>query len=132
MSRQLSYCPSCGASLAKGAQFCAECGARVPSSYEPRSYEPTPASWQQPPPSPYAQPRGYGPPPYGYRMDKGLNPLLAIAIVLLPIIGLVTFFVYRNNRPRASNQSCYAAIFGMVINFILNMILFGGNMFYYF
>ncbi len=131
MSKQLTYCPSCGAALARGAQFCAECGAQVPRSQVPRSYEPTPASWQQPPPSPYAQqPRGYGARPYGYQMDKGLHPLLAIAIVLLPLIGLITFFVYRSNRPKASNQSCYAAILGMVINFILNLVLF--DVFYFF
>lgn len=119
MSRPIQYCPNCGASIVKGTKFCAECGTQVPISYSP----PRTGTGYQPPPSRSypAEPRGYIPPAYQViDREKGIHPLLAIAIVILPLIGLVTFFVYREKQPKASEQSCYAAIIGMIINFFLS------------
>lgn len=111
-----NFCGNCGASLTPGSAFCAECGAPAvqPSAAPGTTYAPPSAA----PGAPYAPP--------GYQEDlsqKGINPLLAIGIVILPLIGLITYFMYKKERPKSAEQSCYAAIIGLVLNLLLNFMI---------
>lgn len=97
------FCSNCGSALAPGSQFCRECGATIQESAATN-----PAAVQ----SNHSEPES----------DKGIHSLLAILIVFIPLVGLITFFAYSTNRPKASKQSCYAALIGVVVDLVFIII----------
>ena len=112
------FCPECGISIDNDIRFCPNCGTDQQQGQTP--YQPQP------------QPQSYGrqtAPTYGYQPrvaadpSKGINPVLGIAIFLLPLIGLVTYFIYKSDRPRASSQSCSIAVAGLVVSLFFNFLL---------
>lgn len=53
--------------------------------------------------------------------NTSLNVLLVICCVLLPLVGLILYFVHKRESPKKAQDACYAAIAGMVINSILQI-----------
>lgn len=111
------YCPECGISIDNDVRFCPNCGADQRQGQ--KTYKPQLQTY-----------RGQNTPPYGYQSkqsadpSQGINPIIGIAILIFPLIGLVTYFAYKNGRPRASSQSCSIAIAGFLLGFVLNFALF--------
>ena len=61
------------------------------------------------------------------RDNTGLNVLLVICCVILPIVGLILYFVHKSEAPKKAQDACYSAIAGMVINSILQVVAVAGG-----
>jgi hypothetical protein len=47
---------------------------------------------------------------------------LSILCFLIPLVGLILFFVYKTDKPAKSKGACYAALAGVIVGVILNVI----------
>lgn len=54
--------------------------------------------------------------------EEDLSTLLKVASVLIPLVGIILFFVEKNKNPKKSKSACYFAIGGFLLNLILNII----------
>lgn len=53
---------------------------------------------------------------------EDLSLLLKIVSFLLPIVGAILYFVYRNEAPRKAKSACNFALIGFVVGIVLNII----------
>lgn len=97
------YCRNCGAPLADNAVVCARCGATV-----------TP-----PAPPPGAQ-QPYQP-PYQQQEDRPSAGFNALAF-FFPIVGLILYLVWKNQKPRCAHAIGKWALIGFVANIVLTII----------
>ncbi len=44
-----------------------------------------------------------------------------ILAFLIPISGAVMFLVYKNEQPQKSKDACYAALLGIALGFVMNL-----------
>ena len=98
-------CPQCGASIADGATFCPSCGTAVAAPQ---------------PQNPYAQPATpvYAEPAAAPVVDKG-SVGWAILGFLIPLVGIILFFVWRNKKPDSAKKAIIGAAIGLVFNIIV-------------
>ena len=57
--------------------------------------------------------------------QKPLHIGLKILCFLIPLAGLITYFVKRTNEPKAAQQACYATLIGIVFAIVLQLIIGG-------
>ena len=55
--------------------------------------------------------------------NTSLNFLLVICCAILPLVGLILYFVHKNEAPKKAQDACYGAIAGMVFNTLLQVLL---------
>ncbi|BCM90588.1 hypothetical protein IAD21_02442 [Abditibacteriota bacterium] len=48
-----------------------------------------------------------------------MNPWLQILSFLVPLLGLIIYFVYRTIKPSSANSAIQAAAWGFIFNFVL-------------
>lgn len=53
--------------------------------------------------------------------NTSLHTGLVICCVILPLVGLILYFVHKSESPKKSTDACYAAIGGMVLNTIIQI-----------
>jgi len=53
--------------------------------------------------------------------NTSLNVFLVICCVILPLVGLILYFVHKSEAPKKAQDACYGAIAGMVLNTILQL-----------
>ena len=51
--------------------------------------------------------------------DGNIHIALGIICFLMPIVGVIFYFVKRNSAPKMANDALMAALFGVILNFIL-------------
>ena len=49
---------------------------------------------------------------------------LSIVCFLIPLVGLILYFVYKSDKPEKSKGACYAALAGFIFGIIINIIRF--------
>lgn len=55
--------------------------------------------------------------------DKDLQPILKGVSFCFPIVGAVLYFVWKNDRPRASKSACTFALIGFAIGLVLQILV---------
>lgn len=109
-------CTSCGAELMNGVQNCHNCGAPVQSS----NYNYDQQGYQQGLP-PQFQPMD-GQPNFNQQQVNidysDLNIILKIVCLLLPLVGIILYFVWKNSAPVKAKSSITFAGIGFIINII--------------
>jgi hypothetical protein len=53
--------------------------------------------------------------------DK-LNSGLSVLSFCIPLAGAIIYFSNKSDKPNKAKQACHAALWGMLVGFILNMI----------
>lgn len=101
------FCPNCGTQNDDQATFCSSCGTAL-KTQQGSSYSSTPT-------------------PGGGNEDKGAETIVQVLSFCFPIVGLVLYFVWKDDKPKAANQVCkMAAIgFGVGVLFYIIMMVIG-------
>ena len=56
------------------------------------------------------------------RTPEDLSLILKIVCVLLPIVGIILYFVYQKNEPVKAKSACNMALIGMAIGLVFRLI----------
>lgn len=88
------YCSICGKPLAPYSEYCSACGHRSQSQLH----------------SPYAQTYHQPVPP---RDEPSL--LLNLITCCFPIVGIILYFIWKDEKPRSANSVCIWALVGFFI-----------------
>lgn len=123
----MATCEYCGSQVPDNAKFCTSCGAALQQAqpaqqvYEPPAYQqPTyeQPTYQQPTyQQPYQQP--YQPASTPAVNDSG-SIGWGILSFLFPIVGVILYFVWRNDKPNSAKVAGIGAIIGFCVNLVLN------------
>ena len=97
------FCPGCGKNCPDNAVTCPNCG----------------RSLTQAPNSSYSQP--YTPPTQNYSNDNGSIGWGLLACCS-PLIGLILYLVWKDNKPRTADVICKGAIIGFVIGLVSSIL----------
>lgn len=132
------FCKNCGQQIADGAAFCPNCGAAVTqpdatqTPYEQATNEQGAAQPQQ---QPYTQPQQpYTPPqqPYGQYPGYGMPQVsqepasggLRFLCWLIPLVGIILYFVKKDEKPVYAKQCGVAALVGIIMAVVFYIIYF--------
>ena len=123
------FCKNCGQPLEDGALFCANCNAPVDGFSAGNAAQP-----QTPPVNagnPYsAQPQApYGAPqqPYGYPgqpmvSQEPASMGLRVLCWFIPIVGIILYFVRKDEKPVYAKQCGKAALISIIVNIALSFV----------
>lgn len=53
--------------------------------------------------------------------NEPLHIGLKILAFIIPLSGAIMYFIYKDDQPTKSKDACYAALFGMALGFIMNL-----------
>lgn len=56
------------------------------------------------------------------RTPEDLSLILKIVCVLLPIVGIILYFVHQKNEPVKAKSACNMALIGMAIGLVFRLI----------
>lgn len=126
----IMFCKNCGQEIAEGAAFCPNCGATVaPAAEQPQqaTYQ-QPNAGQQPYTPPYGQPQqpyqqypGYGAPQVSQEPASGG---LRFLCWLIPLVGIILYFVKKDEKPVYAKQCGVAALVGIIMAVVFYIIYF--------
>ena len=114
------FCKNCGQEIAEGAAFCPNCGATVaPAAEQPQQQ----ATYQQPNAGqqPYQQYPGYGAPQVSQETASGG---LRFLCWLIPLVGIILYFVKKDEKPVYAKQCGVAALVGIIMAVVFYIIYF--------
>ncbi|MBQ4092374.1 MAG: zinc ribbon domain-containing protein [Firmicutes bacterium] len=115
----MKYCANCGKELADNAAFCSECGAAQQAAsqqtYQQQYQEPV---YQQTPQQQYQQPYQA---PQQAPADGGSFGWAVLGFCF-PLVGLILYLVWKNNKPFSAKKAGIGALVGFVLNLILTFI----------
>lgn len=103
----MKYCSNCGKELADSVAFCSECGAPQQAQQA-----------QQAPGGTYQQPAHQQPPMQGYPVQQA--PVdsgsfgWAVLGFFIPIVGLILFLVWKDQKPLSSKKAGLGALIGVI------------------
>lgn len=127
----MATCMYCGSEIADNVKFCTNCGAALPveapipqSTYDAPAQQPAydvPA--QQPNEQPYQQPPQQQPYQQAYQQPYQQAPAVedsgsigwAILGFIIPIVGIVLYFVWRTTKPKCAKMAGIGALVSVVI-----------------
>ncbi len=115
------FCPKCGSQNSETAAFCVSCGATL----KPTGTTGGNAFGSTPPPPPPPPPGGnyggnFGGTPNG---DPGADTIMKIVSFCFPIVGLVLYFVWKNEKPKSAKDVCTFAAIGFGVGIVLYIIM---------
>jgi hypothetical protein len=110
------FCPKCGTQNSEAAGFCTSCGASLKSTSSSTGGN----AFGTPPPPP---PSGGGP-----NNDPGADTILKVVAFCFPIVGLVLYFVWKNEKPKSANDVCKFAAIGFGVGIVLYIIMMAFGM----
>ena len=107
------FCPTCGSQNSETAGFCASCG----NPLKPASATGGNAYGTPPPPPP--------PPPSGGNPggDQGADTILKIVAFCFPIVGVILYFVWKQEKPKSANDVCKFAAIGFGVGIVLYVMM---------
>lgn len=103
----MKYCANCGKELADDAAFCNECGAAQQAPQQPQ------AEYQQAPQQPYQAPQA--------PVDGGSFGWAVLGFCF-PLVGLILYLVWKNNKPFSAKKAGIGALVGFCLNLLLSFI----------
>lgn len=123
------FCKNCGQQLAEGAAFCPNCGMTVtqPDTAPAASEQPAveQGTAQQPPytqpQQPYGQYPGYGMPQVSQEPASGG---LRFLCWLIPLVGIILYFVKKDEKPVYAKQCGVAALVGIIMAVVFYIFYF--------
>lgn len=131
----MATCMYCGATIADGTKFCTSCGAALPVE-APMEVEATVIGDEQG--QPYRQPSyGQPTPPQSYQPYGQAQPTQPYASqgsydsgsigwgvlgFLFPIVGIILFIVWRNEKPKCAKVSLYGALISIGLSIVFSFI----------
>jgi hypothetical protein len=108
------FCSKCGTENKKSSSFCTRCGSSLGmtvNTYASNSYSNSYSSNYN---DSYSSDEG---------LDSGEKAGICIGnICLSPILGVVLYFVWKNDKPKKADDVCGVTIFSVVAAFILSLI----------
>ena len=111
------FCPKCGSQNSETASFCASCGGTLkPAANTGGNAFGTPP----PPPTP---PTGGNP-----GGDQGADTILKVVAFCFPIVGLVLYFVWKQDKPKSASDVCKFAAIGFGVGVVLYILLMAFGM----
>lgn len=145
------FCKNCGQQLAEGAAFCPNCGMTVtqpdtapaaseqPAAEQGTAQQPPYTQPQQPytqPQQPYGQYPGYGMPQVSQEPASGG---LRFLCWLIPLVGIILYFVKKDEKPVYAKQCGVAALVGIIMAVVfyifyfvvIGMFVAGSGAYYY-
>ena len=96
----MKYCQTCGTQMDDAAAFCAKCGASSAVAPVAKPTKPTVAE------------------------DDAPDFLMALLGFFVPIVGLILFFIDREQRPKRAGSALKGAIVSWVLGFISAILYF--------
>lgn len=118
------YCPNCGSQNTDQATFCVNCGNALKSTAGNATPPTPPPAF---PPNPPQQP-GYQQ-PYGQQRpapEDKVDTILSILAFCFPIVGLILYFVWKDNRPNSAKQICTVSAIGFGVGVVFYLIMAAG------
>lgn len=110
----MKYCSNCGKELADNAAFCSGCGA-------PQQAQKTASdSYQQPS---YQQPPVQGYPVQSAPVDSGSFGWAVLGF-FIPIVGLILFLVWKDQKPLSSKKAGVGALVGVIATVVFYIIFY--------
>lgn len=115
----MKYCSNCGKELADSVAFCSECGAPQQARQAQQTQQAQQA--QQAPGAPggsYQHPAYQQPPMQGYPVQQA--PVdsgsfgWAVLGFFIPIVGLILFLVWKDQKPLSSKKAGLGALIGVI------------------
>ena len=100
----MTYCKKCGAELAEGTFFCPTCGAEVNPQAPAQDYRTYTAPQQQTSPD-----------------DSGSIGWGVLGFCF-PLVGLILFLVWKNNKPKTAKVAIIGAAVSVGISIVLSII----------
>lgn len=131
------FCKNCGQEMNDGMQFCPNCNTPVAAEnaapQQPYNAQPPYGAPQQP----YAQ-QPYVQQPYGMPPVSQEPASLGLRFVcwLIPIVGIILYFVKKDEKPVYAKQCLKASIISIIVNTVLVSVFYGiifamaGSMYY--
>ena len=118
----MKICEYCNSQIADDAKFCTNCGAALPVEapmqqpvfdQAPQPVYEQPAQQPQPYQQPYSQPQAQP------VVDDSGSIGWGILGFIIPIVGIVLFFVWRQTKPKSAKIALYGAVISIVLAAIL-------------
>lgn len=134
------FCKNCGQALADGALFCPNCNMPVDGYAATNAAQPqtppvnanpytaqqqAPYTAPQQPPYGYAPQQPYGQPPYGMPpiSQEPASVGLRVLCWFIPIVGIVLYFVKKDEKPVYAKQCGKVALISIIVNFVLSFVM---------
>lgn len=89
------YCPNCGANVNEKAEFCVNCGINIHKFSSKQTVAPD---------------------------DKANIWVNLLSLCCFPIVGIILYFVWKDNRPKAAKSALIFGIIGFIISIIIGLI----------
>lgn len=130
------YCPNCGKLLTGNFSYCPHCGTKLStgsqgsSQYQQQQQQ---GNWTFP--NININPQGSGSAgnsgssPIG--SNKTLGCIALVASFLIPLVGIVIYFMYRNRDLATAKKMLYASLAGLAFNVLVNLIGMGSHYSYF-
>ncbi len=115
------YCRNCGAPLADNAVVCSRCGVTVTPPAPPAGAQP-PYQNQQPPYQNQYDNYGYGQQPYDQQQQDRPSAGYNVLSFFFPIIGLILFLVWKDQRPLCARSIGKWALIGFIAGTVLTIV----------
>lgn len=122
----MKYCSNCGKELADSVAFCPECGApqQVQQTQQAQQAQQAPGtasgSYQQ---SSYRQPSVQGYPVQPAPVDSGSFGWAVLGF-FIPIVGLILFLVWKDQKPLSSKKAGIGALVGVIATVVFYIIFY--------
>lgn len=127
-------CQNCGNEVADGVQYCPVCGNGIMMANPNMGYQqPMNQGYQQPMNQGYQQPmnQGYQPMNQGYQQPYGFQNVnmedagvgMKILSFLFPIVGIIMYFVKKNEAPVYAKSCLTWGLIGLGVSFFFGVLL---------
>ena len=130
----MTTCMYCGSEISDSAKFCTNCGAALPveapipqSTYDAPAQQP----YEQPAQQPYEQPAQQQPyqqpgqqQPYQQAPVAEDSGSIGWAILgfIIPLVGIILFFVWRTTKPKSANMAITGAAVCIVLALLMRVV----------
>ena len=105
------FCPKCGSQNSDTAGFCVSCGAPLNPASNPAGN-----TFRTPPPPPPAGGPGPG-------NDPGADTVMKIVSFCFPIVGIILYFVWKQEKPKSASDVCKFAAIGFGVGVVLYILM---------
>lgn len=115
----MSFCKNCGVEINEGTAFCPNCGTKQDNGASNVVINGEPQPQPQPQPQYNTQPQYNGQPPVVDNGGFGWG-LLGCCI---PLVGLILFLVWKDNKPKTAKAAGIGAIVGVVLGVLYYLVI---------
>jgi hypothetical protein len=116
----MAFCNQCGAEIEAGAMFCSSCGVKLNGTKKTESI--TPSKQDQTSYNQYQPPAGYGASISGStHVEDRVETWVYFCVFCIPIVGIVLWAVWRNERPETAKNLLIISIISFVIGFFFGL-----------